>query len=496
MNAYVLFIALVVALGGFVFGVDSGIIATTLGHKTFAVYMYGPSAKNAALTGAIVSVYNAGQAVGTFVTGYSADKFSRRWTICAAGTIATFGGALQAAAQNVGMMIAGRFFAGLACGMILSVVPVYIAEVSPPKNRGFIVGLQGMMISIGFMVANWIGYAGGFAYGNAQWRIPLAMQIPGAILLSIGCFFIPYTPRWLVGKERYNEAKQVIIRLHGDASETFISQEFTQIHDQIILEREGRNANVFLSIKNLFSRRYFRRTATACFILMMGQLSGSTVIQNYQSIFYASVGYTGRTALLISGIYGFMGVFGQIAYLCFVADKWLRTRTLWIGSAFLCVMISIIMALSAEFPTGTTDPSGPRAAIAFIFIYSFGYALFFNAMVWVVPVELFPFFLRSKGLGLAVFCKAVVAIVLAQITPIAIQHVQWRYYSLFIACNFIAGLIYYYFLPETKGKSLEEIAELFGDALATEHLENLDVSKKDSTLTSGEARHIESRKVL
>lgn len=120
---------------------------------------------------------------------------------------ATFGAALQTAAQNVGMMIAGRFVAGLACGMILAVVPVYIAEVSPSKNRGLIVGLQGMMISIGFMVANWIGYAGGYASGNAQWRIPLAMQIPGAILLSIGCFFIPYTPRWLVGKERYDEAK-------------------------------------------------------------------------------------------------------------------------------------------------------------------------------------------------------------------------------------------------------------------------------------------------
>ncbi|KAN0116882.1 putative hexose carrier protein [Hyaloscypha variabilis] len=462
MNTYVLLIALVVALGGFVFGVDSGIIATTLGHKTFAVYMYGPIAKNATLTGAIVLVYNAGQAVGTFITGYSADRFSRRWTICAAGMIATFGAALQTAAQNVGMMIAGRLFAGLACGMILSVVPVYIAEVSPPKSRGFIV----------------------------------------AILLSIGCFFIPYTPRWLVGKDRYEEAKAVIIRLHGDASEVFLTQEFTQIHDQILLEREGRSANVLVSIKGLFSRRYFRRTATACFILMMGQLSGSTVIQNYQSIFYASVGYTGRTSLLISGIYGFMGVFGQIAYLVFVADKWLRTRTLYkypsfprIGSAFLCIMISIIMALSSEFPAGTKDPSGPRAAIAFIFIYSFGYALFFNAMVWVVPVELFPFFLRSKGLGLAVFCKAVVAIVLAQITPIAIQHVGWKYYSLFIASNFVAGGVYYFFLPETKGKSLEEIAELFGDALATEQLEDIDTSGKEGMMVREEASHVEAAKV-
>lgn len=120
---------------------------------------------------------------------------------------ASVGAALQAGAINVAMMIAGRFLAGLACGMILSVVPVYIAEVSPPKDRGFIVGLQGMMISIGFMVANWIGYAGDFAEGDTQWRVPLAMQIPGAVLLSIGCIFIPYSPRWLIEKERYEEAK-------------------------------------------------------------------------------------------------------------------------------------------------------------------------------------------------------------------------------------------------------------------------------------------------
>lgn len=81
---------------------------------------------------------------------------------------------------------------------------------------------------------------------------------------------------------------------------------------------------------------------------------------------------------------------------------------------------------------------------------------------------------------------------LAQITPIAIQHVGWKYYSLFIASNFIAGFIYYFFLPETKGKSLEEIAELFGDALATEQLEDIDTSGKEGMMVRGEAKHVES----
>ncbi len=93
-------------------------------------------------------------------------------------------------------MVAGRALAGIACGILLALVPVYIAEIAPPERRGFLVGMQGLMSAIGFFVSNWIGYAGQFAVDQVQWRIPLAMQCPGAIVMMIGCIFIPYSPRW------------------------------------------------------------------------------------------------------------------------------------------------------------------------------------------------------------------------------------------------------------------------------------------------------------
>jgi len=244
----------------------------------------------------------------------------------------------------------------------------------------------------------------------------------------------------------------------------------------------------------MFSRRYVRRTCTAAFIVAMGQLSGSSVIQNFQSSFYATVGFTGNTSLLISGVYGMMGIIGQIFYLCVVADRWPRSRTLWTGSLVLSAMIAVCMALSSQYGKVGSNQAGARAAIGFIFIYSACYAVFFNAMIWVVPSELFPMFLRSKGLAFAVFCKAVVAIVLSQITPLALAAVSWRYYSLFIATNLAAALIYFFFLPETGGKSLEEIAEVFGDSLAAEHLGHIDVDLKD--VAKSDAHHVEvSKKV-
>ncbi|KAK6857865.1 general substrate transporter [Apiospora arundinis] len=376
------------------------------------------------------------------------------------------------------MLIAGRAIGGIACGQLLSVVPIYIAEISPPTERGFLVGLQGMAIAIGFCVANWIGYGGSFAAGDAQWRIPLAMQIPGALCLSIGVCFVPYTPRWLVQKDRFEEASKVLTSFHGDDHD-LVAQELIQIREQIRLEKLQSQVSWFAALRQLFSRQYLRRTATATFILAMTQLSGSSVIQNFQNIFYATVGFEGQQALLISGIYGLMGVIGQAFYLVVVADRWPRARTLSTGSVVLAALIAVCMALSAVYgQENNTKLDGARGAIAFIFIYSAAYAVFFNGTVWVVCSELFPFFLRSRGIAISIFMQSVVAIVLSQITPIALAQVSWRYYALFIATNLAAGIIYFFFLPETAGKSLEEVGELFGDTLATDHIGAIDVASK------------------
>ncbi|KAF4924268.1 High-affinity glucose transporter [Colletotrichum viniferum] len=294
-------------------------------------------------------------------------------------------------------------------------------------------------------------------------------------------FFVPFSPRWLILKDRYEEAKTVLANLHGATdNDDLVGRELIQIREQILMERQQGNMNWVTAIKQMFSRQYVRRTLTAAFIVTMGQLSGSSVIQNFQNIFYATVGFTGRTALLISGAYGMMGIIGQVIYLAVVADRWPRTRTLWSGSLVLSAMIALCMALSAVYGNKDNDnAAGARAAIAAIFVYSMCYAIFFNAMIWVVPSELFPFFLRTKGLAFAVATKSVTAIVLSQITPLAIASVSWRYYSLFIATNLAAAVFYFFFLPETSGKSLEEIAELFGDDLATNCLGDLDVDAKN-----------------
>lgn len=185
------------------YGIDTGIIASTIAQTTFKLYMYGPSMDNVSVRAGIVSGYYAGYAFGSGGSAYCMDKLSRRWTLLFGACVSVAGAVLQTAAVNPAMMIVGRAFSGFSTGMVYPTAPVYLAELSPPENRGFLVGLKGLMNTLGFFVAGWVGYAGSFAVGELQWRIPLATQIPPALCLAIMTFFLPYSPRWCKSLRRH-----------------------------------------------------------------------------------------------------------------------------------------------------------------------------------------------------------------------------------------------------------------------------------------------------
>lgn len=232
---------------------------------------------------------------------------------------------LSVIGTNVAMFITGRLLTGWSSGMILPVSAIYMAEVSKPQNRGIVVGFQGMGTAMGFFLANWIGYSGIFFEGNLQWRFPLSLQFPCAVLMLVGSIVIlPFTPRWLVSQDRFEEARAVLARIHSDEGEEFIDQEMIQIREQTALERSYKRVGGekwYSNFLMLFTKQYIKRLGFVCFIQALTQFGGVTVIQNYQNIFYGTVGFTGDTALLISGIYGIMGLTGQIINLLVVAGK-------------------------------------------------------------------------------------------------------------------------------------------------------------------------------
>ncbi|TDZ23974.1 Sugar transporter STL1 [Colletotrichum orbiculare MAFF 240422] len=184
------------------------------------------------------------------------DKISRRWTLLLGSCVSVAGIALQTAAVNPEMMIIGRAFSGFSTGCVYPTAPVYLAELSLPENR------------------------------DLQWRVPLATQIPPALLLAIMTIFLPYSPRWLVMKERYDEAKKVMYLLHHHRGAEVVEKEFAEMCSRIQFEADRKKSSKLVI---LFTRRHIRRTLLVCMTVNCMKLSGSNVIQNYQSIMYNSL---------------------------------------------------------------------------------------------------------------------------------------------------------------------------------------------------------------
>lgn len=156
----------------------------------------------------MVSVLTLGAMVGAFLNGPIADRISRRWSILLANVIFLIGSIIQAAAVNIAMIFIGRFIAGLAIGGLSMVVPLYISELAPANVRGSLVCLQQLSITFGIMVAFWIDYGTQYIGGTgdsqsaASWRVPLSLQCIPSLILAVGTFFLPYSPRWLLMQGR------------------------------------------------------------------------------------------------------------------------------------------------------------------------------------------------------------------------------------------------------------------------------------------------------
>lgn len=298
-----------------------------------------------------------------------------------------------------------------------------------------------------------------------------------------------------MSKERHEDALEVLSKLHAERGDEFIQREMLEIREQLALEQARRKNS---SWAELFTLRYARRVLLGCFIMNMTKLSGSGIVQNYQSLFYGGLGFQGRTVLLISGFYGIMGVIGQLINIAWVSDKWPRRRTvskftqftyatnyilltipcIVVGSITLALFLTLLMLMSKYFGDGS-NLAGAAAGVAFVFLFSGFYAVFFNSTVWVLVSEIFPQHLRGNGNSLAVFSMSVTNIWFSQITPLAMEAIAWKFYLVMIATNLAAAFIYWMWLPETNQLSLEEIAGAFGDDIAKNKLDEFHAGEDD-----------------
>ncbi|KAK0470190.1 general substrate transporter [Desarmillaria tabescens] len=432
------------------------IIATSIIYQSFREYMGNPS--DAAL-GAIVAAYVAGLAVGHIVQIFLGDFFGRRrymQLMCIAAIIGTI---FQTAAQSYTMFLVGRIVIGAATGGLSGTVAIYNSEISPPVSRGFIGGLTGFMFAFGSFLANWVGFACGYmpATSTFQWRLPTSLQIPLSIILFLGLqFFLPESPRWLISLGRQDEARVAFRQIQGNLSEVALLKEFNDMREQILFEKST-GTRTFLEAWS----KYKKRILILLFVHIMTALSGINIVNYYQPMLYSQLGIKSETVLVLAGIYGTVGLMANLPSI-YLLDRFGRVKLLKWGMVALCIDL-IYCALMTRYFSGSDNNIGKGMAVLGIYMFTAIFHLGINSAIWLYSTEVLPVALRNKIVALGLVLQYTCSVAVTESGPIALANIGANFYYVFVATTFVSAVVISIYFPETKGKTLEEIAASFGD---------------------------------
>ncbi|KAH9855390.1 general substrate transporter [Lenzites betulinus] len=445
------------ALGSVTFGYDLGIIASVLPSEDFLATTGNP---DATAQGLIVGCLLLGAFASNIYVGSLADAVGRRRAILAGCVVFLIGGSIQAAAQNIHYMYGGRFLAGMGIGMLAMLAPLYQAEIAHPSIRGRLTTLQQFMLGIGALIASFIGYACFHGLtGQAQWRVPLGIQLLPAVPLAFFILLLPESPRFLAMKGRNDEALHVLARLHahGDIHDPFVVSEHREILAQVRFEQqETRDAwtQLFMVKSN------FRRLVLGIAIQFSIQMTGVSVIQYYAPRIFESIGIDTSTTLGLQSGNSVIALIGEGLCIWYIDRLGRRKPFIW-GNALSGLTFVIGTIIIAVFPAEKNNQSASRAFVAMTWLFNLVFSSCCGPLSWAIPVETFNSATRAKATAITSSAAWISNFMIAQITPIAFDHVGWKFYLVFAVCGFSNALFFWAFLPETKGIPLEEVDAYF-----------------------------------
>ncbi|KAK3687154.1 general substrate transporter [Podospora appendiculata] len=462
-------LAVFAATGSFLFGYDAGVMTDVIASPHFLEFF--DTEPGTPIIGAINSTFSGGAVFGSLMGGFTMDRFGRKMTIMMGALICLLGAILQAAAQNLAMILVGRIIAGWAVGLLSMAVPVYQSECAHPKIRGLIVGLTQQMIGVGFIVSTWVGYGSAHAEGSIaafQWRFPLAFQAVPAVILAAGIMFFPESPRHLMETDREEEAMRVLQKLHFDGSnDAWIQQEFHEIKTTIAAEK----AITAPGWRIMFTVPQWRtRLMHGVAVQVFTQFTGINVIGYYQTQMYAALGITGNRVLLVAGIYNCVGPLANLVFIFFLIDRVGRRKPLLWGTVAIIVALVCQAAISSKIDADNPNTALSAAGVFFIFCVTVIFSLSWGPISWVYMSEVMPMQIRARGNAFATgIGNWLVSTFWSQVSPIALKALTWKFFFIFIAWDVVITIpIVYLFFKETKQVSLEDIDMLFGErALGT-----------------------------
>ena len=428
------------ALGGILFGYDLGVIAGILVLLSKAWHL------TAFTKGAVTASLSIGAMIGAALAGRAGDRLGRRATIMLAAGIVIVGTVACMLAQNVGTMTVTRGVIGLGIGCSSATVPTYLSELAPARLRGAMASLNQIFIVSGILIAFLVDY---WLASTGNWRGMFAGALVPAGILVVGLLFLPETPRWLLKRGREQEARAVLASTHREAD---TDAEIATIRAVIRLDAEQRPRWRDLGAA------WVRPMLFVALILAIGQqFSGVNAINAYFPTMLVSLGFTTSTALLSAVALGVTKLLFT-AWVVFVVDRWGRKPLLLIGNVVMALtLVAAGLVIDDVHHHQTLLGS---LTLVFLILYLAGYELGWGAVVWVMMAEVFPLKVRAAGMGVSSVVLWASTGIITGIFPtmsdpkkLGLGHSMW----VFAGVSVVLFALVRRFVPETKGRSLEQI---------------------------------------
>ncbi|GBE80765.1 MFS glucose transporter mfs1 [Sparassis crispa] len=480
-NYYALGCAVFASMGGLLFGYDQGVIANVLVMKEFtARWPVGAWEK-----GVMTAVLELGSLVGALISGVFADRYSRRQSVLVACVVFCIGSAFQFGAQTLNHLILGRAIGGLGVGALSMISPLYMAEISPPELRGSLMAIEQFAIVLGAVLGFWVGFFARNIPSAMSWRTPLGIQLIPGVLLAFGCLFLPPSPRLLVSQGRIEEALRSLakMRLRSSAeSDTDILLQIELLEMQAeatLIEQTIGSAPKSGAIRTeanawarLFSHKYINRTSIGVLMMFFQQWSGINALLYYGPTLVRSLGLQGdEVTLIVSGGIGivqFLAVLPAIVLL----DKTGRKPLLRGGSTVMAVS-HFFIAILVWLHEGDWASHAVAAwiSVGCVYVFTAAYGISYGPIGWVLPSEVFPLSIRSKGVSLSTASNWFNNFLVGLLTPSLMDASASGTFMIFATACFLGYLWSTYMVPETANVSLEDMDAVFGSSVGQEDVE-------------------------
>ncbi|EHL01151.1 putative Sugar transporter STL1 [Glarea lozoyensis 74030] len=427
---------------------------------------YFPETKeNSVYQGFVTAIYEVGCLIGAIGILWFGDSIGRRRSMMLGGFIMIIGVVVQVSAVKgsnaMAQFIIGRTITGVGNGMNTSTIPTYQAECSRSSNRGLLICIEGGVIAFGTMIAYWLDYGASYGPDDLTWRFPIAFQIIFGIILIVGTWYLPESPRWLLARDRHEEGINVLAALHGlEVTDPEVHLQHNLIIDGI----KASGAAGKTPYSALFTggkTQHFRR-------LLLGASS-----QFAQQLGGCNAGGVNMIVYSISATVSW-----------FIIERAGRRKLFLYGTVGQC--LSMVLVFVCLIPDGGKGPSAKGAGVG-LFTYIMAFGATWLPLPWLYPAEINPLRTRARANALSTCSNWLFNFLVVMVTPVMISSISWGTYLFFAVVNACFIPIIYFFYPETRRRSLEEIDLIFAKGY-TENISYVKASYDLPFLTDQEVK--------